>query len=114
MREPKAFRRVELEPGQRQTVTVAEWMADDENFAAKVRHATRKIGIDFDSDPTVAAFVLNMPAYKMLQMSPIMPPEKLDEILSEGSEDRVLVGFSRSANTLGILHRLRSYVAGSI
>ena len=141
VRELKAFRRVELEPGQRQTVTVAltrrdlsywdillhswtvepgtvrvevgassrdlplvadialdapqvhyplhrdstvaEWMANDENFAAKVRHATRKIGIDLDSDPTVAAFVLNMPAYKMLQMAPIMTPEELDEILGE-------------------------------
>lgn len=58
-------------------------MANDENFAAKVRHATRKIGIDLDSDPTVAAFVLNMPAYKMLQMAPIMTPEELDEILGE-------------------------------
>jgi len=62
--------------------TVAEWMANDENFAAKVRHATRKIGIDLDSDPTVAAFVLK-PAYKMLQMAPIMTPEELDEILGE-------------------------------
>ncbi|WP_098048991.1 glycoside hydrolase family 3 C-terminal domain-containing protein [Cutibacterium acnes] len=141
VRELKTFRRVELKPGQRQTVTVAltrrdlsywdillhswtvepgtmrvevgassrdlplvadialdapqvhyplhrdstvaEWMANDENFAAKVRHATRKIGIDLDSDPTVAAFVLNMPAYKMLQMAPIMTPEELDEILGE-------------------------------
>ena len=141
VRELKAFRRVELKPGQGQTVTVAltrrdlsywdillhswtvepgtvrvevgassrdlplvadialdapqvhyplhrnstvaEWMANDENFAAKVRHATRKIGIDLDSDPTVAAFVLNMPAYKMLQMAPIMTPEELDEILGE-------------------------------
>ena len=140
VRELKAFRRVELKPGQRQTVTVAltrrdlsywdillhswtvepgtvrvevgassrdlplvadialdapqvhyplhrdstvaEWMANDENFAAKVRHATRKIGIDLDSDPTVAAFVLK-PAYKMLQMAPIMTPEELDEILGE-------------------------------
>ena len=42
-----------------------------------------EIGIDLDSDPTVAAFVLNMPAYKMLQMAPIMTPEELDEILGE-------------------------------
>lgn len=49
----------------RRDSTVAEWMANDEIFAAKVHHATQKVGINLDNDPTLAASVLNMPAYKM-------------------------------------------------
>ncbi|ETJ37349.1 Thermostable beta-glucosidase B, partial [human gut metagenome] len=33
--------------------------------------------------PTTAAFILAMPAYKMLQMAPIMTPEELDEMLGD-------------------------------
>ena len=67
----------------RRDSTVAEWMAADEEFAAKVRRATEQTGIDLDSDPTTAAFILAMPAYKMLQMAPIMTPEELDEMLGD-------------------------------
>ena len=65
----------------RRDSTVAEWMDADEEFAAKVRRATEQTGIDLDSDPTTAAFILAMPAYKMLQMAPIMTPEELDKML---------------------------------
>lgn len=67
----------------RRDSTVAEWMAADEEFAAKVRRATEQTGIDLDSDPTTAAFILAMPAYKMLQMASIMTPEELDEMLGD-------------------------------
>ncbi|MDU2071602.1 MAG: glycoside hydrolase family 3 C-terminal domain-containing protein [Cutibacterium avidum] len=69
----------------RRDSTVAEWMEQDEEFAAKVRSAAKKVGFsaDMEDDPTTASFLLTMPVYKVLQLAPVMSPEELDEMLGE-------------------------------